>query len=87
MSLLKYWSAKRAQNTDGREKNETRITMYNGWLGINNDPKTQQYDATKLAPPVNVDRLKKKKNIPRFTPTANMSASTRSNGQFRSRTP
>lgn len=34
------------------------LCIMDGW-GINNDPKTQQYDATKLAPPVNVDRLKK----------------------------
>lgn len=36
----------------------TLLCIMDGW-GINNDPKTQQYDATKLAPPINVDRLKK----------------------------
>lgn len=34
------------------------LCIMDGW-GINNDPKTQQYDATKLAPPINFDRLKK----------------------------
>lgn len=36
----------------------TLLCIMDGW-GINTNPKTEQYDATKLAPPINVDRLKK----------------------------
>ena len=36
----------------------TLLCIMDGW-GINTNPKTKQYDATKLAPPINVDRLKK----------------------------
>lgn len=34
------------------------LCIMDGW-GINQNPKIDKYDATKLAPPVNVDRLKK----------------------------
>lgn len=34
----------------------TLLCIMDGW-GINPNPKTEQYDATKLAPPINVDKL------------------------------
>lgn len=36
--------------------NRVLLCIMDGW-GINTNPKTEQYDATKLAPPTNVDRL------------------------------
>lgn len=34
------------------------LCIMDGW-GLNNDPKTEKYDATKLAHPVNIDKFKK----------------------------
>jgi 2,3-bisphosphoglycerate-independent phosphoglycerate mutase len=40
------------------KKNRVLLCIMDGW-GINLNPKIDKYDATKLAPPVNVERLKK----------------------------
>ncbi|MDD3437515.1 MAG: 2,3-bisphosphoglycerate-independent phosphoglycerate mutase [Candidatus Gastranaerophilales bacterium] len=40
----------------------TLLCIMDGW-GINLNPNTEKYDATKLAPPINVDRLKREEKF------------------------